>query len=293
MNLLHPAALLQLAALLAAPLPDEPGARARALVKTCEQVRLKTGVGFKCPGALVQLTSSPGDDEQAALDEQIAGVRAAYQAVAVVDPAKFKVAGRDRPGARFRIDPAAKIAPGALGLIVAYAPGGGMVRAVSCVMPEPEPSMTGRCEAILDGLGAVGPGFFAGAETDRAPPMFLDRKLTLPRDCQPASSTPDGFQIACGSKASLAYVKQEDEARARKALAFLRDAALKSGDSDEGQPRPCTIGGVAATCEVVFSRAGVIRMGVATVQGQAVVVSCTQEATRKGVHPLCAQVMKF
>jgi hypothetical protein len=276
----------------AADLPAAPDARARALVKTCEQITLSTGVAFRCPGAQVQLSSVQSDSEQSVLDEQIAAMRASFPGIKSVEPAEFKVAGKLRPGARFRVEKGAAVAPGMMGLVVVYAPDETIVRSVSCLMPWPEASMTARCEALLDGLGSVGPGFFAGSSTAQDP-KFLDKKMTVPKGCKATVGTADGFEIVCDDKAALAYARQTSESQAKVALGFLRDYTLNNTHGARGKDQKCSIGGTAASCEVVRAPDLVIRIGVATIRGQTVVASCTQPLARKGVHPLCMQVMKF
>ena len=276
----------------AADLPDAPEARARALVKSCQQIALSTGVAFRCPGAQVQLSSVPGNSEDDALDNQLAGLRASFPGIKSFERTEFKVKGALRPGARFRVDASAKEAPGMLGLVVAYAPDGSIVRSVSCLMPWPEASMTARCEAMLDGLGSVGPGFFAASST-LLEPKFFDQIIKVPKGCKATVATGDGFEIVCDDKVSLAYAKQANESQARRALGFLRDNAVSTVNGARGKEQPCKIGGTATSCEVVRGSDAVVRLGVATIRGQTVVASCAQPPARKGVHPLCAPVMKF
>ena len=302
---LHPARLLTLA-LLALPasgaeLPMAPDARARALVKSCEQVRLSTGVAFRCPGVLVQLSEAPGGDEQAVLVQQVAGMRATFDGTSRVEPARFTVAGAPRPGARFTVDPKAREAAGMVALVAAYATGAGAgagagaVRTISCLMPVFEESLSRRCEALLDGLGTVGPAFFHDSSSDPAllQPRFLGKLVPVPEGCTVNLATADGFQITCPGGVSLAQATQAGEGRAKKALRYLRESALQSTRGAPGKARPCQLGGVKTSCEVVRGKTALVVLGAATVHGQAVVASCSQEPARKAAHPLCAPVLAF
>lgn len=285
--------LLALASAAPAAAPSAEGTRARGMVKACEQVRITTGVAFKCPGILVQLSEAKTGSEQEAVDGQVAGLRAAFDGVATVETARFLVAGQERPGARFKVSATAAEGANTEALIVAYAPRPGVARSVTCLMPQPAADTSRKCEAALDALGTVGPGFYLGPDPDHSAlkPLFFGRKISVPKSCTVGIATGDGFQITCEHKVSLAFTKQATEAQAKKVLGLLRDDALRGAPGATAQERPCHVGGVSASCQVVSSPDAVVSIGAATVQGQPVVVLCSQEASRKRRHPLCAGVL--
>lgn len=114
----------------------------------------------------------------------------------------------------------------------------------------------------------------------------------MPKGCKVGIATEDGFQILCDKKVSLAFTRQATEAHARKLQDLLRDDTLRTAPGSTAQEKPCKVGGVAASCQVVTSSDAVVTIGAATVRGTPVLVLCSQEASRKKVHPLCVGVLE-
>lgn len=147
-----------------------------------------------------------------------------------------------------------------------------------------DPAAAARCqdllEAALSGLAAG--GVSAPPERTAAGPSLFGRALSLPAKCT-ATMQSDGGDVTCRDGALLSWRRYDD---VNEAMGIVQATLLALGDTSEGTPYPCTIGGERARCEA-HPRAAA---GLSYLDGKPVAVLCLGVEDARS-HSLCGAIM--
>jgi hypothetical protein len=266
------------------------------LMSQCQRFVHPGGIRFRCDShGSNDVLAYVGESETsiaAARADAIAGLEATFHGEVTTSEAAFTARGKTWTGLKLSLRAAGGGRILFEGRIVAFEPGKGVTRLVSCgAAPSVQDGVT-RCNRILPALAEAGPAPF-----QRLPnlPAFLGKTISLPAGCRAADSRSDGFSALCGNTAALT-VQQFDAVEAvahmPTVMRMFGEDKIKLG-AQESDGRSCKIGGVATKCRTFTLGRAVTFVGWAVVNRVPVLAECVQQASQKGVHPLCATTMSF
>jgi hypothetical protein len=261
---------------------------ARALFTQCDQRPITGGLLFQCGRLVTSVVDRAGTPAEL-IDGTLGMVRGLGGDFSMSD-AKIAVGDKTLPGVAFAIK-AAEASNNISGNLVAFDVGQGTSRAVMCFSSNPTETSEYTCKKMFTALGTIGPAPFVATLAEHEAPSFLGLKIAVPDGCKTVSADTTSFRIACQDGASIFYARARTPKAAEKVAEEFRNEFLKTGTA--APDRPCVLGGVNVTCQVVDGAGKTFYLATATVKGDAVIAICYQEPQLVVVHPVCAEVMSF